>query len=236
MAEAESVAKIAQRIVNAALRVVPRARWANVTQVDPLRIQFPGEDPLPFAPDTVGAVDGSQRVLVLEWAGRSVVLGQAGGAAAPTPLGVQSWRGKLGGTVSHSNNSYRSIPLVGDSAEGELATPAMSGDCLTGLVGVFRVSARLNHAIASSGRCELSLMLNPNVTSVTGTTSPTGTLLDWDLAPANVEAGASVFVTAQVRLVATDTLMLFAFQNSGYSKTIPVGLGKTWLEAVHVGE
>lgn len=76
-AEASSIS----RMITAALArlSIPVLRWALVTQVNPLRVRFPGEQPLPFTPAALCRPAVNQQVLTVQWAGRMVVLGAAGG-------------------------------------------------------------------------------------------------------------------------------------------------------------
>lgn len=71
-----------RRIVDAAIGSLrlPGFRWATVTQVSPLRIQFPGEAVLPFEPIALCRPAQGARVLVAQWQGRICILGQSGGA------------------------------------------------------------------------------------------------------------------------------------------------------------
>lgn len=55
----------------------PSLRWATVTQVSPLRIQFPGEPALPFEPVALCRPAAGARVLVAQWQGRMCILGQS---------------------------------------------------------------------------------------------------------------------------------------------------------------
>ncbi len=68
-----------RRIVDAAIGSLrlPGLRWATVTQLEPLRIQFPGEPALPFEPVALCRPAAGARVLVAQWQGRMCILGQS---------------------------------------------------------------------------------------------------------------------------------------------------------------
>lgn len=79
MASVEASA-ITRMIAAALARLsIPGLRWALVTQINPLRVKFPGEQPLPSTPAALCRPTVNQQVLTVQWAGRMVVLGAAGG-------------------------------------------------------------------------------------------------------------------------------------------------------------
>lgn len=89
-----------RRIVEGLFRSLktPSLRWAQVHTLSPLRIKFPGEAPLPYAPTLLFSADkleAASRLLVAEWGGQGVVIGVSGGGTQYTPPTI----GGLGGGV-----------------------------------------------------------------------------------------------------------------------------------------
>ena len=82
---------------------IPRFRWALVDQVDPLRIKYPGEQPLPYAPTSLCRPSVGQQVLTVSWPGRLVVLGSSGGPLTvpftPTLTNASVGSGSATGTI-----------------------------------------------------------------------------------------------------------------------------------------
>ena len=147
------------------------------------------------------------------------------------------YRGALTSTVSHTTARYRSLKLDTQIA-GENLTESFSGDCLTGLDGVYDIRAKVSYPANTTGYRGLLLGVNPSATTVDATSDLTyGTTLEQAIAFGISGADNIVEVgPVRCRLVASDTVMLRAYQNSGSSLTLPTDGSKVFLQIAKVAE
>jgi len=151
-------------------------------------------------------------------------------------LGINWYRGGLTSSVSHTSGRYRSLKL--DSViDSNSFTPSWSGDCLTGLDGVFSVSAVVSHPANTNGYRSTILAVNPSATTVDSTSDLTyaSTLGVDEIEGFAACSAVTQIIPVRVRLVSTDKLMLRTFQDSGSALTIPTTTSKVWLQIVKVG-
>ena len=98
--EATSIRRIVTQAIKAQ-RWIPRLRWAQVTQTDPLRIQFPGEPAGSTTPVALCRPIVGQQVLTMAWMARMVVLGATRGDGVQVASGATLVSLEAGFTLTH---------------------------------------------------------------------------------------------------------------------------------------
>lgn len=149
-------------------------------------------------------------------------------------LGINWYRGSLSATVSHTSGRYQSVKAA-TLVDSNGFTPTWSGDCLTGLSGIFQVTSSLHIPGSAAGQRFVGVAINPGATTWNSATAPAGIVAE----PVQ-DAESDAYVTGvlpaiRIRLTSSDLLMWYGFQDSGSTLTIPTAATKSWLQIVKVG-
>lgn len=134
----ESARKIALDVVK---KYSPTFQWATVISVDPLHVTYDGRtDPLTVTPSTlVGGLVVGDRVYVVTYMRRAVIVGRAGGQATPAIFRVDSTEITVPG--GGSNYIARTISYPDRGAIPAVYPGYVAGPDFKGYISVQRIAA-----------------------------------------------------------------------------------------------
>ena len=193
--EADAIRRMVTAMMDAL--PIPRFRWAIVDQAVPLRIKYPGEQPLPYTPSSLCRPVAGQQVLTVSWPGRLVVLGASGGPSTipfvPTLTNGSLGSGTATGTITKVADRVTRVEMVFDFGAGATVT----GTLVANIPGLGMKLPQLGTAYArrSTGTPIPLLAYAAGVNSFAFVTTTTGALVNGTV-PHAWTSGDSLVVTA----------------------------------------
>ena len=232
----ENVENLIARRVSDALAPLPGAQFATVDAVSPsitLRLDSSPWSVIDCSPPTLTAVEAGDRVLVLSWGARRVVVGRVSPVTAPV---TAAWSASVPAIdTSYFNLRYTLQQWASHTTgihSGGMTLPPGSGSSawITPGAGVWRITLAVSLPAFSAAACYVYILRNvPGATPYSNASIPS---YDDRIRLVSRSTGGGVEVSATVALSASDTITTMVYQATGaaFNLTFPVDVAANSLQ------